>query len=88
MVDGFKFASVTANMQPGDAIMVISDGVTNARNSAGQVYGVDRFSQALAQTTGEASALGEACLADLIRFTGGLPMQDDVTMLCFSRNKG
>jgi sigma-B regulation protein RsbU (phosphoserine phosphatase) len=85
VADELPFAVVTADIEPGDALMIVSDGVTNATSSTGREYGIERCCQMLARMMGDASAIGEACLADLMAFTGGLALKDDATMLCFSR---
>ena len=46
LLPGFKFASVRRQLHPGDQVVVVTDGVTEARDAAGDFFGEQRFEQA------------------------------------------
>jgi sigma-B regulation protein RsbU (phosphoserine phosphatase) len=82
-----KFAASRARLEPGQAILLFTDGLTEARNSAGAMYGSDRLRDlALARLGAAPPDLVSSCLEDLRAFRGGLPAGDDLTILAIRRD--
>ena len=81
------FADVTYEefnvpMQPGDAIVFVSDGILDAENAKGEMYGDDRLSTMLCAHRGQAAAhIAEAILSDVTRFQDGHDRFDDETII-------
>lgn len=73
--------------EPGDALLVATDGVVEAVNGNGKTYGEARLLAALGHHTG-ADAVFEALQAGLRKFTGDHHMQDDVTVLVLEMVSG
>jgi sigma-B regulation protein RsbU (phosphoserine phosphatase) len=71
------------HLEPGDLIVVFSDGVSEAVNSAGDEFGDDRIVAALssrkASRTPRASL--DALLDDVRSFSSGTAQRDDLTAL-------
>jgi len=78
--------SVTLDMQPGDAVLLLSDGVYEYQDPDGQAYGEARV-EAIARSHGARSmaALAARILADVEAFARGAPQQDDVTLVLVAR---
>lgn len=76
-----------ARFSPGDVLLLYTDGITEAQNAVGQFYGEHRL-QAVLRSLGSrpAEEILEMLLDDLRRFTGGVPQQDDVTLIVIRRN--
>lgn len=72
-----------AKVAPGDAIFLFSDGLVEARGTkSDDSYGFERLEQSLARhADGSVEALQRGVLADLDRFTGAMPREDDLTIL-------
>jgi sigma-B regulation protein RsbU (phosphoserine phosphatase) len=70
-----------ATLQRGDVVIFYTDGITETRNAAGDLFGVDRLDQVLAQCTCRADDLIEKTLAAVNEFGGYLPATDDRTLL-------
>ena len=69
-------------LRRGHLLLFYTDGIVEARNSAGEEYGTERLIATLTQfRQAEAEALLRAIEADARRFAGGVPMRDDVTLL-------
>jgi serine phosphatase RsbU (regulator of sigma subunit) len=70
-------------MRPGETLCLVTDGVTEATNGAGELYGRARLGVVLAGTPPAASVreVGEAIGADVARFAGGAEPSDDLTVL-------
>jgi serine phosphatase RsbU (regulator of sigma subunit)/pSer/pThr/pTyr-binding forkhead associated (FHA) protein len=73
-------------LEPGDLLVVYSDGLTDAENPAGQEWGEERLRE-LILTTGPngAEALEAALLGALDQFTKGAPQTDDITLMIVER---
>ena len=79
---GAVFEEETLTMQPGDAIVLFSDGVTEAFNAAGDDFGDDRLLASIDANRGKPpQALLEALLGEVRAFCGGAPQSDDITMV-------
>ena len=67
---------------PGDALFLFSDGITEAFNPAGELFGNARLERLLDQARGRGAGeiVGEI-LADTARFAAGAEQSDDITCL-------
>ncbi len=81
-----EFKQRTVTLQPGDSILLYTDGVTEATNAAQQEWGVLRLSQLVVEN-GHASAKELVALleADLRRFIDSAPQSDDMTIVAAKR---
>jgi sigma-B regulation protein RsbU (phosphoserine phosphatase) len=67
----------------GDTLFFYSDGVVEARrDGSDELYGFERLEESLRRhAAGGPRALRDGLLADLDRFTGGAPREDDQTIV-------
>jgi sigma-B regulation protein RsbU (phosphoserine phosphatase) len=72
-------------LQPGDQVVFFTDGVIEAVNTEGDVFGSDRIDTALAACPRTAEQLIQLILRDLIAFTAGVPVADDRTLVVVKR---
>jgi hypothetical protein len=69
-------------MAPDDVLLLYTDGVTEATNDAGEMFGEDRLAAVLSATAARgARAVIEAVLVELREFRGRRPSGDDVTVV-------
>ena len=83
-VEGFAYVAGNHRMQPGELLCVVTDGVADAQDPAGEHYGSARLRNLLAQvrTRGlTARALIDAIGADVREFVGSANPSDDITVL-------
>ena len=83
----FNFKTDYLQMQPGDCLFLYTDGITEAFNSNGEMFGEDRLEEALrsgAKLT--ASDLIEHVKKEVSSFTSGAEQSDDMTMLLLKYN--
>jgi sigma-B regulation protein RsbU (phosphoserine phosphatase) len=71
----------TCRFIPGDQLVLYTDGITEAQNERGELFGLARLDKALADCASDASDLLESVLAALKDFTGSHPIHDDRTLL-------
>jgi serine phosphatase RsbU (regulator of sigma subunit) len=79
------YEALTVALEPGDTLVLFTDGVTDALNPAREQYGDERLRLAIKNGPEEVEALGQHLLADVHRFASGQPPSDDLTVVCFGR---
>jgi hypothetical protein len=72
-----------AQLSPGDTLFLFSDGLVEARpEGSDQLFGFERLEQSLARYAHRGvEGLRDGVLADLARFTGNIPREDDQTIV-------
>jgi serine phosphatase RsbU (regulator of sigma subunit) len=76
----YDFAEV--QLTPGDLVVLFSDGVTEARNEAGEEYGRERLLSALQNVPRhEAESVLDQLIGSVRAFAGAAPQADDITAL-------
>jgi sigma-B regulation protein RsbU (phosphoserine phosphatase) len=70
-----SFHSMLMQLQPGDRLVLTTDGVVEAENAAGEFFGYERLDQAAAQ------AGFEGVFRAVKEFCGPVPLQDDCTVV-------
>jgi sigma-B regulation protein RsbU (phosphoserine phosphatase) len=77
-----KFGEVTVKLAAGDMVVLYTDGVTDTHDAAGAEFGRARLEAGVvAHRSADAEAALDALFADLDRFAGGTPRDDDVTIV-------
>ena len=85
VVDGFAYRGASLQMQPGELLCLVSDGVVEAQTAAGALYGSRRLEEALLRANAgqaTASVVIDAVQADVAAFARGAEPADDSTLLC------
>jgi phosphoserine phosphatase RsbU/P len=86
MFTNTRFPIHRFSLDSGDALLIYTDGLTEARNPAGEEYGIQRVQTVAAQRhAADPSALIQECLSDLRTFTAGTKQTDDLTLLAIRR---
>jgi serine phosphatase RsbU (regulator of sigma subunit) len=83
---GLRYLQARARLEPGDVVMMYTDGVSEARSSEGEMYGIDRIQKIFASAT-DAQSLGQSLLDDVQQFALGTTQEDDVCVVTFSRER-
>ena len=66
----------------GDVIVLYTDGVTDAANSKGERYGVDRLREMIKKSADDdATTISESIVRDAQEFAGSAAIKDDITVL-------
>jgi phosphoserine phosphatase RsbU/P len=80
------YCSQTVELNPGDTLLIYTDGTSEARNRSDVEYGEPRLAQIAARSRGlGAKGLVGACLEDLDTFLAGAPLADDLTLMAIRR---
>jgi serine phosphatase RsbU (regulator of sigma subunit) len=78
LLEDTSFASSSTKMSPGDRVVIVTDGVTEAENEAGDFYGDDRLEQASVAQDGPCF---DHIFASVKAFAGNTQLSDDCTLL-------
>lgn len=83
MIEGYKYAGANCVIGPGDTLFLFTDGVTEAMDAEGRLYGRDRLCSLLDRLdrTRSCSDIIIAVQRDLKEFGAVETLADDITML-------
>jgi len=90
LIDRSTFKQSTTTLEPGDLLLLYTDGLTEASNTQGEEYGEEYGEERLAEVVRAhrhqpARAVIEAVTADIDRYAGELATGDDRTMVVLQR---
>ena len=77
----FKYPTETLTLSPGDTLVLVTDGVTEAQNADRELFGSDRLLSGNTLVAGSATAICEAIQAEVRRFEDGTEATDDLTVM-------
>ena len=81
-----RFHRGVARLEPGDLLVMCTDGILERRGADGAFFGEERLRALVrARADTSASALLDAIFADAESFGGGQPWDDDATVVVVRR---
>jgi serine phosphatase RsbU (regulator of sigma subunit)/predicted ester cyclase len=86
LMPGMGYEEKEIVLEAGESTLFYSDGLVEAHNPKGEMFGFPRLRTLVAQH-GEERSLGDSLLEELERFTGeGWEQEDDITLLTLQRS--
>ena len=82
-MDGARYREYELQLAPGEELFLFTDGVTEATNASGELFGTERMLAALNTSEHTADGVLDAVKVKLDEFVGEAEQFDDITMLCF-----
>ena len=83
LLPGMAYEEVEAVLEPGEALLLYSDGITEAHDSGREMFGTGRLADDVSGGRGD---LIDGVLSSLRRFTGaGWEQEDDITIVTLRR---
>jgi serine phosphatase RsbU (regulator of sigma subunit) len=86
VLEEYPFDVLSRTVQTGETVLFYTDGVSEAMNPKGELYGDKRVREFLRNSRGTAAEIGKALLADVRSHANGRPQNDDITIMVFGRN--
>jgi serine phosphatase RsbU (regulator of sigma subunit)/class 3 adenylate cyclase len=87
--DEANWGQESIEIEAGDALVLYTDGITDAQNAAEEFFGLERLKGALKKQRGKpAKELHEAILSEVRDWVGDAPQFDDITLMVIVRKKG
>jgi sigma-B regulation protein RsbU (phosphoserine phosphatase) len=82
LLETYTPTAQTVCLRPGDILLFYTDGVTEASNAQGEQFGRERLAQVVRRNAGlPAQELLRTLRRALDEFSGGKPLEDDVTLV-------
>ena len=80
--ENVSFEEKKIRLQSGDVLLLYTDGVTEADNGSGELFGIERVCKILQSHHREsAQTIIDAIIQEVAAFSATIPMEDDVTMV-------
>jgi len=86
VVDSYSFDVLNFKLEPGDLVVLFTDGVSEAMAPNDDLYTLEHLREFIKKGPKKADELGKALLADVRRHANGRPQNDDITIMTFGRN--
>ena len=88
-LDDAEYEIESCNLAPGDAMVLITDGITEAQSRSLELFGNQRVSEVLLKTSTSHSAkdILTELVNDFMQFTEGKIIKDDVTIIVLKRTE-
>ncbi|MEO1998177.1 MAG: PP2C family protein-serine/threonine phosphatase, partial [Planctomycetaceae bacterium] len=86
VLEDYPYEVVSRKIEPGETVVLITDGVDEAMNPAGELYEKERVREFVSNSTPKADELGTTLLADVRKHAAGRAQNDDITIMTFGRN--
>jgi serine phosphatase RsbU (regulator of sigma subunit) len=85
---GFQYSQSRAALRPGDALIMYTDGITDARNRLGEDFGEGRLLELVERLPERLSAdeIIRAIADEVTRFSDGADQMDDITLVALKAN--
>ncbi len=80
------YQQTSVDLEPGDVVVIFSDGVTDARSPREELYDTResrRLMKRISDSPGGPTDVGKAILQEIREFSAGHSQTDDITLICF-----
>lgn len=85
VIEGFDYTSNQIQLDPGDSLLVFTDGVTDAMNVNGDQFQIKGIQQAILGSPAPPPILGDRLVKAVKQHSAGRSQHDDITLICFGR---
>jgi serine phosphatase RsbU (regulator of sigma subunit) len=82
-----RYAGAEIQLAPGDVVVMYTDGIRDATNRAGRIFGSRRTIQAVERGDGTPAGIGKSLLDAVKKHCAGGPQADDICVVCFGRDR-
>jgi serine phosphatase RsbU (regulator of sigma subunit)/pSer/pThr/pTyr-binding forkhead associated (FHA) protein len=82
---GCAYAKRQVTLEPGDSIVLFSDGVTDAMSAQGRQLGIKGLRAVIQRSQASPRELGQRILLAVEEHAAGCSQYDDITLVCFGR---
>jgi serine phosphatase RsbU (regulator of sigma subunit) len=87
LMAGMSYEEKESVLVPGEGVLFYTDGLIEAHNPQGEMFGTPRLRKLLSARTEGGGSLRAALIEELGRFTGaGWEQEDDITLLTLERS--
>ena len=80
------FRSATTHVEPGEVVVLYTDGINEAMGKDDALFGIDGVKQIVAAVQGGPAQVGDAIIRGVRTHTHGRNQSDDIALVCFGRD--
>ncbi|MEO8216918.1 MAG: PP2C family protein-serine/threonine phosphatase [Acidobacteriota bacterium] len=84
LLEKSRWATARYQLEPGESLLLYTDGLLEARSSAGEEYGVNRIAESLRRSRGPASDTVHTVIRNLREHRAHGAIEDDLTLLAIA----
>jgi phosphoserine phosphatase RsbU/P len=94
MIDGAQYELIPIELDPGDCVLIFTDGITEAYSPENELFGLERVHRAVLDHPGDdpesftPEQIGQRVIDAVQKFLGGQEQNDDIALVCFGRLEG
>ncbi|MBC7240613.1 MAG: serine/threonine-protein phosphatase, partial [Chloroflexi bacterium] len=81
-----EYVAETGVFEPGDVLVLYTDGMIDALNELGESFGQERLLEVIRKTSGRVTEIGNALVNAIHRFVGARAQTDDICLVILGRN--
>jgi sigma-B regulation protein RsbU (phosphoserine phosphatase) len=85
VMENYPYEAYQVVLQPGDNLILYSDGVTDALDADGNAFGIAGLREVLERGSAPPRKLGERIIKAIAKHAAGCSQHDDITLVCFGR---
>jgi serine phosphatase RsbU (regulator of sigma subunit) len=85
IMPGYPYEVAETTLEPGETVILYTDGVTDAMCPANDRFGETRMRDALATAAPGATSAGDSIVKAVQRYVAERPQFDDITLVCLAR---
>jgi serine phosphatase RsbU (regulator of sigma subunit) len=86
IMSDYQYETVETTLEPGETVILYTDGVTDAMNALNERLSEARIARALSTAAPGATPSGEAIVKAIQYHVAERPQFDDITLVCFARS--
>jgi len=86
VMEDYEYEAITHILQPGEQLILYTDGVTEAMNEEKELFGVDRLKAAIQEADASPAPMGAHILQSVKQFVGQREQYDDLTLVIIGRD--
>ncbi|MFO1019309.1 MAG: SpoIIE family protein phosphatase [Planctomycetales bacterium] len=87
VADEFPYEVVERDLQPGDTVVIYTDGVSEAMNPQNELFTIERLRDLVRENALPPSDLAKKILEEVRKHANGRAQNDDITLMAFGRSR-
>jgi serine phosphatase RsbU (regulator of sigma subunit) len=87
VAEDFEYEQVVITLAPGESLCMFTDGISEALNTNGELFGLKRLQDQICGDACGVQAIGRQLLDGVRKFVGTQPQSDDMCVACIGRLK-
>jgi serine phosphatase RsbU (regulator of sigma subunit) len=85
VIDDFEYEMSHFEIQPGEQLLLYTDGINEAPNSDGKMFGIARIQDLMLAADSDVKQIGNQIVQDLNKFVVGTEQADDMCLVVIGR---